>query len=74
MAATEQVYTGTHESALEVLREYDVTYVYVGPAECERYGDASVAFRAWPELSVAFENEVVTVYRVNAGRPDTAVE
>jgi uncharacterized membrane protein len=63
--ATDRVYVDRWEEARRVLREYDVGYVYVGPNEREQYGDAIREFDERPGLSVAFENEAVTIYEVD---------
>jgi len=59
----DEIYTGEFALAAEHLERYDVTYVYVGPGERDRYGESLRPFDA-PAFDVAFENEVVTVYRV----------
>lgn len=46
-----------------VLRKHDVEYVWVGPVERERYDVAVTADE--PGVSVAFQNDAVTVYAVN---------
>ncbi|WP_224447472.1 DUF2298 domain-containing protein [Haloprofundus salilacus] len=54
----------TDDAALvDVLREYDVRYVWVGPAERDRYGETSVG--DVPGVSVAYRTETVTIYEVN---------
>ncbi|MFB6127606.1 MAG: DUF2298 domain-containing protein [Halolamina sp.] len=58
-------YTGL-DAAVTTLRRYDVTYVYVGPTERARYGAALVEFEQIPGIEPAFENERVTVYRVDS--------
>ncbi|WP_302082252.1 DUF2298 domain-containing protein [Salinibaculum rarum] len=52
-------------SAASVLRRYDIEYVYVGAVENETYGEDLRTFEDRPGLSPAFENGVVTIYRVN---------
>jgi uncharacterized membrane protein len=42
-----------------------VRYVVVGPNERERYGDDLRDFGERDGLSVAFENEAVTIYEVD---------
>jgi len=56
------IYTGTPEQRRSLLDRYDVEYIYVGPNERALYGD--VSFEGVEGLSVAFDNEVVTIYRV----------
>lgn len=57
------IYRGGPTLRVDLLRQYDVEYVYVGPDERERY-------QIWPfsvldGVSVAYENEAVTIYEVN---------
>lgn len=59
------VYAGPWSDAAATLRTYEVQYVYVGPNEREQYGENLRAFDERPELSVAFENEAVTIYEVD---------
>jgi YYY domain-containing protein len=62
VADVETIYTGSDAAQSELLAEYDVEYVYVGPAERARYGSITVTDH--PALSVAAEFESVTIYRV----------
>lgn len=57
-----RAFTGNRSVRHRLLDAYDVRYVYYGPVERDRYGPA---FGGDPALSVAFENRVVTVYRVD---------
>jgi len=57
------VYGGSVAERTRVLDRYGVRYVYVGPTERERYGD--VPFARQRGVSVAFENEAVTIYAVD---------
>jgi len=66
VAAVDALYTGSPEEAAAVLREHDVEYVWVGTAERARYGNELVDFDERAGYEVAFENEAVTVYRVEA--------
>ncbi len=65
--ATHVVYQESWEwsDAASVLRQHDVTYVYVGPTENDTYGTTLRDFDGKRGLSTAFENERVTIYRVN---------
>jgi YYY domain-containing protein len=56
------IYTGDTATQTELLAEYDVQYVYVGPAERSRYGELTVTDH--PAVSVAQEFGPVTIYRV----------
>ncbi|GGN12456.1 DUF2298 domain-containing protein [Halarchaeum nitratireducens] len=62
------IYAADWESAALLLDEYDVTYVYVGPNERERYDVRSFDR---PGVEVTFENDAVTIYEVD---PDAACE
>ncbi|WP_254274014.1 DUF2298 domain-containing protein [Haloarcula marina] len=42
VADVEAIYTGASTRQRALLREYDVRYVYVGPAERARYGDVTI--------------------------------
>ncbi|WP_435348369.1 DUF2298 domain-containing protein [Haloarchaeobius sp. HRN-SO-5] len=64
-AQVDDVYVGTWANASRTLRQYDVQYVYVGPNEREQYGDSMRDFRNRSALSVAFENDAVTIYAVD---------
>ncbi|WP_251344094.1 DUF2298 domain-containing protein [Haloplanus halophilus] len=61
----DDAYTGPPERTVDVLERYGVDYVWVGPAERARYGD--VTFAGVSGLTPVFENEAVTVYRVDEG-------
>ena len=53
--------------AREILEKYDVEYVYVGPFEEARYGEAGLPkFRAF--MDVAFQNGEVVIYRTRQER------
>lgn len=57
------MYTGDRAERIELLDRYEVEYVYVGPQERARYG--GVEFSSLPGVSVAFQNDDVTIYRVD---------
>ena len=62
----EQLYTSADPNAVKsVIQKYDITFVYVGPAERDAYGRLAV-----PELDVifepVFEQGEVVIYRVRA--------
>ncbi|AXG10056.1 DUF2298 domain-containing protein [Haloplanus rubicundus] len=62
----DDAYTGSPERTVAVLDRYGVEYVWVGPAERARYG--SVTFAGVEGLTPVFENEAVTIYRVDDPR------
>jgi uncharacterized membrane protein len=66
LAAT-VVYTDTYRwsDAASALRRHDIDYIYVGPTERDDYGSKLRAFGERPGLTTAFENDAVTIYRVN---------
>lgn len=62
-AALKRLFEGTPAERSDVLDRYDVTYVYVGPNERERYDLADLD--GDPRLEIATGNEKVTIYRVH---------
>jgi YYY domain-containing protein len=62
----DDAYTGSPERQVAVLDRYDVAYVWVGPAERARYG--AVSFAGVEGLTPVFQNEAVTIYRVDDPR------
>ena len=68
VADVERIYTGSPETKARLLAEYDVRYVYVGPAERARY--SGISFDEVSGVSVAetfsYRGErTVTIYRVD---------
>jgi YYY domain-containing protein len=61
------MYAAAPRRQVALLRRYDVQYVYVGPAERERYDDPGSIARL-RGVTVAFSNPTVTVYRVDRDR------
>jgi len=59
------IYVGPWDTAVKTLREHGVEYVYVGEGERDRYGDEMRVFDVHSGVSVAFENDAVTIYAVN---------
>ena len=59
----EAIYTGNWSTAAAQLAAHDVRYVYVGPAERDRYG--GVTFDGLAGVSVAHHSGEVTVYGVD---------
>jgi uncharacterized membrane protein len=58
------IYTGEWPEAARYLERYDVTYVYVGPNERERYESEMRSFDH-EAFTVAFEGGDVTIYEVD---------
>jgi len=58
------VYTGHPGERAELLDEYDVEYLYVGPLEREAYPNADLDFADEPGLEPVFDEGDVVVYRV----------
>ncbi|WP_256295688.1 DUF2298 domain-containing protein [Haloarchaeobius salinus] len=65
MEQVDDIYTGTWANATSALREHDVQYIYVGPRANELYGGDIRQFHHHDGISVAFENDQVTIYEVN---------
>jgi len=59
------IYRGQWSDRAELLEEYDVEYVYVGPLEREAYEEADLDFGQYPGIEPAFRNDGVVVYAVN---------
>lgn len=70
-SAVEDVYVGPWANATRTLREHDVDYIYVGQGERDRFEGRIRDFRAYSGISVAFENEAVTIYAVNSAGLDS---
>ncbi|GAB3319265.1 DUF2298 domain-containing protein [Haloplanus salinarum] len=62
--AVDDAYTGPPERTVAVLERYGVDYVWVGPAERERYGE--VSFTDVSGVTPVFENQAVTIYRIDS--------
>jgi len=60
------IYTGSPDERAELLAEYDVQYVYLGPAERARYGGPT--FADVDGVTVAQESDAATIYRVDHDR------
>lgn len=62
----DQMYAADRQRVLALLRQYEVEYVWVGPVERERY-EVVNEFDDVEGIEVAFENDAVTIYRVDRG-------
>ncbi|WP_284009877.1 DUF2298 domain-containing protein [Haloarcula pelagica] len=62
----ETIYTGNRSAQQRLVSKYNVTYVYVGPAERNRYGTVTIG--ELPGATVAKETGGVTIYRVDQDR------
>jgi YYY domain-containing protein len=62
--AVEMLYVGPLEDAVDTLVRYDVEYIYVGTSEREAFAQIN-DFASVEGISVAFENEKVTIYEVD---------
>ncbi|ELZ27161.1 hypothetical protein C474_17474 [Halogeometricum pallidum JCM 14848] len=56
------IYTGGAATRARLLREYDVTHVWVGPSERGRYGEITFDM---PGVSVAHRSGSITIYEVD---------
>jgi YYY domain-containing protein len=59
------LYQGTPQETVEMLRKYDVQYIYVGPRERERYGRISFERIAGVTVTERFNSGSVVIYQVN---------
>lgn len=67
------IFTGNWSTAARYLKRYNVTYVYIGPNERERYGSELRSFDR-EAFSVAFKDDAVTIYEVNQPARSTSEE
>jgi YYY domain-containing protein len=58
------IYQGDADTRARLLAEYDVQYIWVGPAERQRYGEVR-PFSALRGVEVAHQSGSVTIYRVD---------
>ena len=63
------IYTGSEGQQHQLLDRYNVRYIYIGPNERALYDVSSLADHS--ALTVVFQNEAVTVYRVAQREIDT---
>jgi YYY domain-containing protein len=67
------LYTTTDTNAMnQILKKYNVTYVYVGPLERSTYGDAGLA--KFSSLTVAHQFGTVTIYRASSATGEVPKE
>ncbi|MFB6107544.1 MAG: DUF2298 domain-containing protein [Haloplanus sp.] len=64
--AVDDLYTASPSRRVAVIRAYDVAYVWVGPAERDRYGQ--VSFDGLTGVEPVFQQGTVTIYRVDRDR------
>jgi YYY domain-containing protein len=67
--AVRTIYDGSPSEQVRQLRTDRVEYIYVGPAERHRYRHTDLVARL-AGVSVAYEDEYVTIYRVDRERLD----
>ena len=64
-----QLYTTVDvDQTIDILREVRIEYVYLGPLERIEYPQAAAKFEYMAlsgQLEVVYQNELVTIYRVN---------
>ena len=58
------IYRGQWSDRAEMLKKYEVEYIYVGPLEREQYDEQDLDFSQYPGIEPAFENEGVVIYEV----------
>ncbi len=68
-ADVQAIYTGNFSTQRALLAQYDVEYIYVGPAERQQF--PALTIRHLPDLEVAAEFEAVTIYRVTEAALDS---
>jgi len=49
---------------IEILENYNVSYIYIGEIERAKYPDGVLKFDGWAGCEVVFENEGVTIYEL----------
>ena len=59
------MFLGTPDEQARLLRQYDVEYVWIGPAERLRYDDGAITVTDLDGVEVAYREGSVTVYRVD---------
>ena len=60
------MFLGTPEEQARLLRQYDVEYVWIGPAERLRYDEGAITVTELEGVTVAYREGSVTVYRVDS--------
>lgn len=64
LADVEAFYTGNATAVGQFVREYDVRYVYVGPAEREAFGSRAFA-EEFPWMTEVYRNDRVRIFEVD---------
>lgn len=64
----DEMYTGERATAIALLHEFEVDYIYVGPNEVDRYGTDRIEFASIEGIEVVHETPDVTIYRVDHDR------
>ena len=49
---------------MQILRHYNVRFIYLGPVERERYPEGILKFEDWGNLQTIYQNEGVVIYEV----------
>ncbi|OFV65706.1 MAG: conserved hypothetical protein, membrane [Candidatus Syntrophoarchaeum butanivorans] len=50
------------EEVIKILERYNVSYIYIGPVERERYPQGVLKFEDWDGCEVVYRNEGVVIY------------
>lgn len=69
VAVVDTIYAGARAQRAHALREYDVTFIWVGERERERY--ATIDYSREPGITTAFHQGDVTIYRVDTAALET---
>ncbi|WP_224449440.1 DUF2298 domain-containing protein [Haloprofundus salilacus] len=72
VTAVNAIYESEWIDSKWLLQQYEVEYIYYGPVEREAYGERD--FSQYEGVSVAYENEGVTIYEVDQSAWDDSEE
>lgn len=64
----DRIYTGSEKTRAELLQQYNVEYIWVGPNVVQQYGYNRITVSAGPGLEPVFDNNQVTIYRVTSDK------